>query len=86
MLLVATTDQTAQDAQRTWQATDPPGADPTTELAGVEHWRGRKPSRSARGRRGARCPGRLAPDPIHLLQTWGGAVLIKFCRVDTAGA
>ena len=45
-----------QQSQRSWQATDPPGADPTTELAGVQHARGSEASRSARGRKEAPLP------------------------------
>ncbi|MFO0005616.1 MAG: hypothetical protein ACK559_31265, partial [bacterium] len=47
-LLVATTGQTAQEAQRNRQATDPPGAEQPTELAGGQHARGPEASRSAR--------------------------------------
>lgn len=40
----------------------------STLLAGGEHWRGSEQLRSARGGRGTRCFGHLAPDLIHLLQ------------------
>ncbi len=48
--------QTSQQRQRTWQATDPLGTEATTELAGVQHARGRRPH----GRREPdhRCPAR----------------------------